>query len=108
MTLGGKRGRDRIKRKGWGEKRLPAQHGRKDEEEGRSEREGSDAAAAREGVGQGNGRDGTRGWHLNGDVLYVEPSRQNDSSSKAASASTTKRQKLLKGKSIRIFVSSLF
>lgn len=49
MTLGGKRGRDRIKREGWGEKRLPAQHGRKDEEEGRSEREGSDAAAAREG-----------------------------------------------------------
>lgn len=45
--------------------------------------------------------DSTRGWHLNGDVLYVEPRRQDDSSSKAASVSKTKRQKLLKGKSIR-------
>lgn len=45
--------------------------------------------------------DSTRGWHLNGDVLYVEPRRQDDSSSKAASVSKTTRQKLLKGKSIR-------
>lgn len=45
--------------------------------------------------------DSTRGWHLNGDVLYVEPRRQDNSSSKAASVSKTKRQKLLKGKSIR-------
>lgn len=45
--------------------------------------------------------DSTRGWHLNGDVLYVEPRRQDDSSSKAASVSKTERQKLLKGKSIR-------
>lgn len=51
--------------------------------------------------GARGGRGSTRGWHLNGDVLYVEPRRQNDSGSKAASASKTKRQKSLKGKSIR-------
>jgi len=45
--------------------------------------------------------DSTRGWHLNGDVLYVELCRQDDSSSKAVSVFKTKRQKLLKGKSIR-------
>ena len=41
------------------------------------------------------------GWHLNGDVLYAELLRQNDSNWKAVSASRTKRQKLLKGKYIR-------
>lgn len=70
----------------------------------RGPRGGSERDGEREGLGRHVG-DGTRGWHLNGDVLYVEPRRQNDSS-KAASASTTKRQKLLKEKSIRRFASS--
>lgn len=60
---------------------------------------GSDEFATRGLTGETG--DGTRGWHLNGDVLYVEPRHRDDSSSKAASVSKTKRQKLLKGKSIR-------
>lgn len=59
---------------------------------------GSDEPATRGLAGETGD---TRGWHLNGDVLYVEPRRQDDSGSKAASVSKTKRQKLLKGKSIR-------
>lgn len=93
-----RRREDGIKRSGWGgggrargsEKRLPLHASRRVPRKGGQIREdGKD------------GRGSTRGWHLNGDVLYVEPRRQNDSGSKAASASKTKRQKSLKGKSIR-------
>lgn len=56
-----------------------------------------------------NEKGGEGWWHLNGDVLYAESLRQNSSrNSKCVSAFwRTKRQKLLKGKSIRSLHCSL-
>lgn len=77
---------------GWGKK----------EQEGDGPSSRDPGASGKKRKPRGGRRTGAR--RLNGDVLYAELLCQNDSNWKAVSASRTKRQKLLKGKSVRTLV----